>query len=674
MKASDASAETAIETPATDAERPYAMTIGLNVLNHLGINLYSNVPAVLAEVVANSWDADAEQVWIEIDPTAEQIVITDDGHGMDRDDVNKKFLFVGYARRDDPGKRVTPKHKRPVMGRKGIGKLSLFSVANTVEVYTVKDGNKSAFRMNSGDIRKQIEAEGTSGHGTYYPTPLPEELVAIDSGTKIVITDLKKSIATVSTHLRRRLARRFSILGEEYKFEVKVGGDPVTIEDRDYFHKIQYLWYFGDASKRYADYATKAEKKFQRDATTPGGETVAGWIGTVTEPKVLKDEDNLNRIIVMVRGKIAQEDILAEFNDGGIYTKYVFGEIHADFLDSDELNDIATSSRQRIIEDDPRYKDLKVFVSTELKNIESSWNALRRESGTKKALQSKAIKDWFEGLNTYQRKHAKSLFGRINQMTVDETAKRELFKHGVLAFESLRYKDALAELDKVDPTNLSQVVDLFVTFDDLEATLYHQIVTERVAVIEKLREVIETNALEKVVQQHLYDHLWLLDPAWERATEVLLEQNAKKEFDKLDAKLSAEEEKGRFDIKYIRTSGEHVIVELKRANRVLSTAQVLEQIDKYRSVLQKLLDASGRGHESVEAVVLVGKPLSDWASKNGRLESAETLKPKHIRVVQYDELLDQAYASYKEFIERKSEVGRVSELIRAIEDEMPDDK
>jgi hypothetical protein len=89
--------------------------------------------------------------------------------------------------------------------------------------------------------------------------------------------------------------------------------------------------------------------------------------------------------------------------------------------------------------------------------------------------------------------------------------------------------------------------------------------------------------------------------------------------------------------------------------------------------LQKLLDASGRGHESVEAVVLAGRPLSDWANKNGRQESAETLKPKHIRVVQYGELLDQAYASYKEFIERKSDVGRVSKLIRAIEGEMTDD-
>lgn len=40
----------------------YQMTIDLNVLNHLGINLYSNIPSVISEVVANAWDADAEEV------------------------------------------------------------------------------------------------------------------------------------------------------------------------------------------------------------------------------------------------------------------------------------------------------------------------------------------------------------------------------------------------------------------------------------------------------------------------------------------------------------------------------------------------------------------------------------------------------------------------------------
>ena len=52
---------------------------------------------------------------------------------------------------------------------------------------------------------------------------------------------------------------------------------------------------------------------------------------------------------------MAQEDILEDFNEGGMYSKYLIGELHADFLDWDERDDIATSSRQKIMEGDPRY-------------------------------------------------------------------------------------------------------------------------------------------------------------------------------------------------------------------------------------------------------------------------------------------------------------------------------
>ena len=73
----------------------YKMTLSPSVLNHLGIGLYSNVPAVLSEVVANAWDADAEHVSIDIDPNDGRIIIQDDGHGMSVDDANQRYLCVG---------------------------------------------------------------------------------------------------------------------------------------------------------------------------------------------------------------------------------------------------------------------------------------------------------------------------------------------------------------------------------------------------------------------------------------------------------------------------------------------------------------------------------------------------------------------------------------------------
>ena len=105
----------------TATEHKYEMTLSLNVLRHLGFGLYSNIAAVLSEVVSNAWDADAENVSIFIDADKDRVIIEDDGHGMTVGDTNDKYLTVGYERRKS--ERRTPVMDRPAMGRKGIGKL-----------------------------------------------------------------------------------------------------------------------------------------------------------------------------------------------------------------------------------------------------------------------------------------------------------------------------------------------------------------------------------------------------------------------------------------------------------------------------------------------------------------------------------------------------------------------
>lgn len=60
--------------------------------------------------------------------------------------------------------------------------------------------------------------------------------------------------------------------------------------------------------------------------------SLSGWIGTVSSPSQLKDEegDNLNRLAVFMRGKMAQEDILDEFGQKEIYADYIIGELHCE--------------------------------------------------------------------------------------------------------------------------------------------------------------------------------------------------------------------------------------------------------------------------------------------------------------------------------------------------------
>ncbi len=653
----------------------YQMSIDLNVLNHLGLKLYSNVPAVLSEVVANSWDADAEKVDIEI--KSDQITITDDGHGMTEADINEKYLTVGYEKRKREAKQ-THRYKRPVMGRKGIGKLSLFSIADIVEVQTVKNGKKSGFVMSAQKIEAEISKQDGS---TYYPDPLSDDKITLDEdGTRIVLTELKKRVSQAPNALRKRLARRFSIIGTEYNFTVRINDNLVEITDRDYFHKLQYLWYYGEEGEKYITFCNseKLEHKEKREGKVEVDSEenmeavsykVTGWVGTAVGSGDLKDgEDNLNKIVIMVRGKLAQEDILEDFTEGGLYTKYLIGEIHADFLDLDDQEDIATSNRQEIIKDDPRYLVLRDWVKGELRNIKRQWTTLRNEKGIKEARQIPAIDEWVKELGTDKQKQAKSLLGKIGQLTLEEEDRLELYRHSVLAFESLNYKDSLSALDKVSSEDIQDFTKIFANLDKIEASLYYQIVQERLKVINTLRDKARDNVLEKVIQEHLYKHLWLLDPSWDRATETpLMEQNVKTAFDKIDAKLTEEEQNGRFDIKYKMTSGKHVIIELKRANREMDDFALVGQVDKYRTALQKLLEEVNK-EEPVEVVCIVGKLLRQWTNAREREISRRSLAEKSIRVVLYHELIEDAYRSYQAFLEKNKEADRVYQLIQNIED------
>lgn len=648
----------------------FEMTLSLNILNHLGLNLYSNVPSVLSEAVANAWDADAATVDIKVFKSGKKIVICDDGQGMNVNDANQKFLHVGYRRRDE-GEKITPKYKRPVMGRKGIGKLSLFSIAKTIEVYSAKRGKKIAFRMVLDEIKDAIK----TGTGSYKPKSIGVGTcpVPLRKGTCIVLTDLKKRLDGTHSDLRRRLARRFSIIGKEHKFAINIDGKAVTASDRDYFGKIQFMWIYGKQSSSYVSLCNHLQQSQERPNTIEGNFSISGWIGTVSESGQLKDpilKENLNKIVIMVRGKLAQEDILEEFSEGGLYSAYLMGEIHADFLDDDDKEDIATTSRQRVIEDDPRYQALKNFIYTELKHIQNNWSDLRDIEGSRKAMEISAISEWFKTLGKDSQKSAKALFGKIGRLTLDdESERKDLLKHAVLAFETLRAKENLDALDRVDAKDLGAFVNIFRDIDDIEATFYHQIVKVRVGVINALREKVDANARERVLQQHLYDHLWLLDPSWERveATEYM-EQKVATEFGKITAKLTSKEKSGRVDIKYRTTSGKHLIIELKRAGRTVTTYELQKQGDKYRGALTKILRDMNRSNEPVEVIFVVGKSPQDWGNDaDEREKSVNSMAAKNMRVVLYPELIENATKAYGDYLKKSKEAGRILSLIQQIE-------
>ncbi|MCR4311919.1 MAG: ATP-binding protein, partial [Candidatus Uhrbacteria bacterium] len=173
-------------------DKKYTMVIERTIVDDLGVKLYDKVAAVVAEVIANSYDADAEKVIVEV-PLGKALAthqkkkiaqsgyvvkIIDDGHGMTPQEAQAFFLSVGKHRREDSSQGdKSRKKRRPVMGRKGLGKLAPFGVCKTIEVRSA-GGPKTAkgFKVTHFQLEyDRILKETSEDDKDYHPTTLADD-------------------------------------------------------------------------------------------------------------------------------------------------------------------------------------------------------------------------------------------------------------------------------------------------------------------------------------------------------------------------------------------------------------------------------------------------------------------------------------------------------------------
>ena len=646
----------------------FEMTVDLNVLEHLGINLYSNIAAVLTEAVANAWDADASSVQIRVDPNNEWIEIEDDGIGMSVDDLNGKYLRVGYRRRDEDTEHGCKTVKgRPVMGRKGLGKLSLFSIANVIEVQSAKNGGRHGFRMSVPGIHQAVQDKQP-----YHPEPLASDALTVTQGTKIVLREIKRQrLGKGVAALRKRLARRFSIIGQANGFEIAIDSQPITAADRGDLPKVQFLWTF----EGYEPEANTIAHVMERESLSARFDAwdlawrVSGWLGTARKPKDLDDDEagNLNGIVVFARGRLFHENVLDRLNDGRLYTKYLTGQSEADVLDADDQPDIATSDRQRVQEDDERYIQLIAFLGSQLNKLEKRWNEWRRKHEVEKAKEtSPALAEWLETLPEGYRKSAETLIAKLSALPVDDEDDRKLmYRHGILAFERMKLRGSTEEF-VTSVESADRLLAVLADRDSLEASLYRDIVKSRLDAIRDFQTIIDEDAKERVLQKYLFDHLWLLDPAWERATGSQIMESRLTTEGVLLEDLTEKERLGRVDIAYRTQAGKHVIVELKKVGRKMALLELVEQGQTYVDKLRKILREQNVTTPDIEVVFVLGKAVDEEATNPGRLKSSMESIASGSRIVHYDTLIRGAQEAYSSYIDQTKALDKLEKIVDRI--------
>ncbi len=437
--------------------KEYKLEIDPRILELLGPNLYTNIYYVLAELIANAYDANAQNVYI-VSGT-DYIRVEDDGHGMSyRDGEVSKYLHVASESRTTKEDSYTRGGYRRKMGRKGIGKLAALSVADEVEVLTIADGEKSGF------VLTRVPAEDD------ILRPIADDNVALEysesSGTAVVMRNPRYQLHKTLGAVRRNLLKIFPLVSENFRIHILRGREHEVIDNYD-AEMVAQLCVLLTLGERYEQLSALVEVEFadMRDKlvkselakeipvqirTDKGGVTqrimaIEGWIGAYRSTKGRKAEITDfpdNHISIYANDKLGEFNILPTVGQNKLNEVYVVGQLHVDLFEETELPDMALSNRQGYKSDDPRYVELLKYVREDLlprvlgmrdaytdkKNEQKKSAQLEKQRGDEAQLR--------ELVDAYNRKVESDIVDRIRSEAGDVGADVASIVHGVLSQNS----------------------------------------------------------------------------------------------------------------------------------------------------------------------------------------------------------------------------------------------
>lgn len=172
--------------------KPFGLKFDGRVIEELSTKIPSNIFA-LNELTKNAYDAFAKNIIIKVDRQASELIIIDDGKGMDEQDV-KKLLHIANSTKKYGAKKKFNELERYTQGSKGLGFLSVFKFGNRVTWTTYNSGSKIEFTIEKSDIISKRNA-------ARFKVP-PLVTSEPGKGTTISIQMDEKEIEIIDTYLQ----------------------------------------------------------------------------------------------------------------------------------------------------------------------------------------------------------------------------------------------------------------------------------------------------------------------------------------------------------------------------------------------------------------------------------------------------------------------------------------
>ncbi len=560
----------------------YKMLISRMTVDKLGVKLYDRVYAVIAELISNSYDADATKVTIQApmgqylavkqkDGTTKSkdvtIEVCDNGIGMEPDELQNFYLVVGAERRNDPkrGER-SQKFKRAVMGRKGVGKLAPFGVCRVVEIMSaggprVKEGGSEGYRVAHVILDKDQIMSDTSED--YYPEIGSEDGKLHDATyTKIILRDFYYRRVSDIKDLSRQLSQRFGIESSDWAIELcdtsKTASDP---DFKTVVGKFDLPLMENSKVQFTGPKPTlRTQNAHQYKAIGPEGNPIptdkfkagfeyesyfypiVGWMAYAKEP--YKDE-LMAGVRIYCRGKFAAQTLVfnrkAGFTGEHSIRSYLVGEIHVDWLDEEE--DLIQTDRRDIL------------WSQELGSLFEQWGqkviaylGLITRDPMRKSMQQR----FFEVSNVVERvqlafpsdsqkmlrdtalgvaKHlGKSMRG--DELT-DEKAVNDMVDLCIMLAPLQDLDKKLQEAADVELTPLRVITGILKSARIAETATFGRQVQKRLEIIDHLESLKDNEETQEGELQKLIESApWLINPQWIPMTANQALTTLKREFGK----------------------------------------------------------------------------------------------------------------------------------------------
>ena len=508
--------------------KKYTMRISRLTIDKLGIQMYDRVSAVLAELIANAYDADAEHVKItlpfgkylarkveeQIEDQGFEITIKDDGCGMTAQEVNDYYLNIGYNRRVARSER-TPRHDRRVMGRKGIGKLAPFGICHEVEVISA-GGDQTACGYTVSNLILDLDEmldENIDERGNvlpYHPYPGPLDGRYADSaGTTLILRRFDRRRVPTREELDRQLAARFGLSQSDWsvRLEDSTGeDDPIDLGTLN-------VDVMPGTRIRVDDRPVPVE-----DRLLP----VLGWVAYAKDP--YKDEV-MAGVRLYARGKIVAQtrdfDINTGFTGEFKMRSYLTGAIHAEWLDEDE--DSIRTDRQDIIWNSDlgtplrewgRHLLKELAAKAEVSTGQRAWDLFLEDSQLDERLRAAHPTD--RTIRDSVLRAARSLVAQADRDAIKNPNYRDRMVR--LAYAIGPHTTLLTTLDEVAALAdgaTDVILDLFERARLVEMYSLGQVAQERVGAVEQLQRLVSRpSTVERQLQKLIETAPWILHPDW----------------------------------------------------------------------------------------------------------------------------------------------------------------